>query len=70
MKKHLKEKDIIPRVIIIFLFEWKRIGEEEINMVEAPGLSMARAEPLEVLCKPNEVMIKLLSTLKILKYGV
>lgn len=44
-------------------FEWKRIGEEEVDMVEGPGLSMPKAKPLEVLCKPQEAMINLLSTL-------
>lgn len=48
---------------LIQSFEWKRIGEEEISMVEAIGISMPKAEPLEVLCKPNEAMINLLSTL-------
>lgn len=48
---------------LIQSFEWKRIGEEDINMVEAPGLSMPKAEPLEVLCKPHQHMINLLSPL-------
>ncbi|XP_030467559.1 cytochrome P450 81Q32-like [Syzygium oleosum] len=46
---------------LIQCFEWKRDGEEEIDMNEGTGLSMPKLEPLEVLCKPRESMIHPLS---------
>lgn len=51
---------------LIQSFEWERIGEEEIDMMEGPGLSMPKAKPLEVLCRPRRLGVSLLlsSTLK------
>ncbi|KAJ9166294.1 hypothetical protein P3X46_021069 [Hevea brasiliensis] len=48
---------------LIQAFEWGRIGNEEINMTEGTGLSMPKAEPLEVLCKPRQAITNLLSAL-------
>lgn len=42
-------------------FEWERASKEEINMIEGTGLTMPRADPLEVLCRPRQAMINLLS---------
>lgn len=36
-------------------FKWERIGEEEIDMLEGPGLSMPKAKPLECFCSPREI---------------
>ncbi|KAF7846646.1 hypothetical protein BT93_L3971 [Corymbia citriodora subsp. variegata] len=46
---------------LIQCFEWKRIGEEEVDMVETEGLTVHREKPLEALCRPCEIMDKVLS---------
>ncbi|XP_048139188.1 isoflavone 3'-hydroxylase-like [Rhodamnia argentea] len=46
---------------LIQCFEWKRIGEEEVDMSEGEGLTMPKEKPLEALCKAREMMIKVLS---------
>ncbi|XP_030443543.1 cytochrome P450 81Q32-like [Syzygium oleosum] len=46
---------------LIQCFEWKRIGEEEINMDGGTGLSMPKKDPLEVLCRSSESMTHVLS---------
>ncbi|KAI7745884.1 hypothetical protein M8C21_007305 [Ambrosia artemisiifolia] len=38
---------------IIQLFEWKKIGMEEVDMTAFYGLSMAKLKPLVALCKPR-----------------
>ncbi|KAF8017353.1 hypothetical protein BT93_H2521 [Corymbia citriodora subsp. variegata] len=45
---------------LIQCFEWKRIGEQEVDMVEVEGLTMHREKPLEALCRPREFMDKVL----------
>ncbi|XP_050266062.1 cytochrome P450 81Q32-like [Quercus robur] len=45
---------------LIQCFEWDKIGESEINMLEEAGIVIPRAEPLEALCKPRQTMINLL----------
>lgn len=44
---------------MIQCFEWKRIGEKEINMNEGKGLSMPKFEPLEAMCKARPIINKL-----------
>ncbi|XP_065874586.1 cytochrome P450 81Q32-like [Euphorbia lathyris] len=48
---------------LIQCFEWERIGEEEIDLMEGTGLSMPKAVPLEAICKPRQNMVNLLSAL-------
>ena len=48
---------------LIQCFEWKRIGEEEIDMMEGEGITMPKAEPLIALCKPRDVMENVLLNL-------
>ncbi|KAI3411340.1 uncharacterized protein J3R85_018129 [Psidium guajava] len=45
---------------LIQCFEWKRMGEQEVEMVEAEGLTMHMEKPLEALCRPREIMDKVL----------
>ncbi|CAL9002216.1 unnamed protein product [Prunus brigantina] len=45
---------------LIQCFEWKRVGEEEIDMTEGRGLTMPKFVPLEAMCKTRSVVNKLL----------
>lgn len=46
---------------VIQCFEWKRIGEDKVDMVESPGLTMPKARPLVACCKARPFVEKLLS---------
>ncbi|XP_010070611.2 cytochrome P450 81Q32 [Eucalyptus grandis] len=46
---------------LIQCFEWKRTGEEEVDMREGEGLTMPKDKPLEALCKAREIMNRILS---------
>ncbi|XP_022149478.1 cytochrome P450 81D1-like [Momordica charantia] len=45
--------------LLIQCYEWKKGGEEEIDMGEGGGITIHKAKPLEVMCKPRPVMDKL-----------
>ncbi|KAL3525652.1 hypothetical protein ACH5RR_014024 [Cinchona calisaya] len=40
-------------------FDWKRIGLEEIDLVEGIGASMPKAKPLEAMCKARDIVNKI-----------
>ncbi|KAK7252796.1 hypothetical protein RIF29_37010 [Crotalaria pallida] len=46
---------------LIQCFEWKRVSEEKIDMIEAPGTVMPKAIPLEARCKARPIIKKLFS---------
>lgn len=46
---------------VIQCFEWKRIGENQVDMIEGPGLTMPKAQPLVAYCKARPFVEKLLS---------
>ncbi|XP_061357359.1 cytochrome P450 81Q32-like [Gastrolobium bilobum] len=48
---------------LIQCFEWERIGDQEINMMEGVGLTMPKVEPLVAVCRPRQGMIKVLSNI-------
>ncbi|XVF23989.1 hypothetical protein REPUB_Repub13aG0087700 [Reevesia pubescens] len=60
-------KDLAPRAVSLVLgsliqcFEWKRVGEKEVDMTEGKGVTMPKAEPLVVLCKARNIANKLMS---------
>lgn len=46
---------------VIQCFEWKRIGENQVDMIEGPGLTLPKAQPLVAYCKARPFVEKLLS---------
>lgn len=48
---------------LVQCFEWKRVGDEEVDLTEGQGLAVPLATPLQVLCKPRDAMIDLLARL-------
>ncbi|KAH7848169.1 hypothetical protein Vadar_034587 [Vaccinium darrowii] len=43
---------------LIQCFEWERVGQDPVDLSEGNGLTMPKAEPLEVRCKARDVMKK------------
>jgi cytochrome P450 len=48
---------------MIQCFDWKRIGDELVDLTEGSGLTLRKAIPLEAMYCPRENMIKVLSGL-------
>ncbi|KAM4121606.1 hypothetical protein ACB094_01G018500 [Castanea mollissima] len=48
---------------LIQCFEWKRIGEDMVDMTEKLGLTMHKAQPLLAKCRPRPTMANFLSQL-------
>ncbi|KAG8377507.1 hypothetical protein BUALT_Bualt08G0040100 [Buddleja alternifolia] len=48
---------------VIQCFDWERVGEELVDMTEAVGLTLPRAQPLMASCKVRPVAEKLLRNL-------
>ncbi|KAL1354642.1 isoflavone 2'-hydroxylase [Arachis hypogaea] len=46
---------------LIQCFDWKRIGEEEVDMTEGHGTLMSKAIPLEAQCKARPIITKIFS---------
>ncbi|KAF7841463.1 isoflavone 2'-hydroxylase-like [Senna tora] len=49
--------------LLVQAFEWKKIGDGEIDMTEGGGLTLPKVEPLVALIRPRPEMITLLSQL-------
>ncbi|KAL0332293.1 UNVERIFIED_CONTAM: cytochrome [Sesamum calycinum] len=45
---------------LIQCFEWERVSSEEVDLAEGVGLTMPKLKPLEVVCRPRQVMLKVL----------
>lgn len=37
--------------------EWRRLGEEEVDMEEGAGMTMPKAKPLEALCMARGIIV-------------
>ncbi|KAJ9186795.1 hypothetical protein P3X46_002329 [Hevea brasiliensis] len=46
---------------VLQCFEWERVGKEMVDMTEGAGLTMPKAQPLIVKCRPRPSMVNLLS---------
>ncbi|KAH7846420.1 hypothetical protein Vadar_013847 [Vaccinium darrowii] len=44
---------------LIQCFEWKRVGEDLVDLTEGKGATMTKAKPLEAMCKARDIMKKL-----------
>ncbi|EYU44450.1 hypothetical protein ABFS82_08G054200 [Erythranthe guttata] len=45
---------------LIQCFEWERLGAEEVDLAEGAGLTMPKLNPLVAICRPREIMLKVL----------
>uniref|UniRef100_A0A1W7HBR9 (+)-piperitol/(+)-sesamin synthase n=1 Tax=Scoparia dulcis TaxID=107240 RepID=A0A1W7HBR9_SCODU len=39
-------------------FDWKRMSQEEVDLTEGVGLTMPKLKPLEAMCRPRDIMLK------------
>ena len=46
---------------LIQCFDWKRVGQEEIDMTEGDGLTMPKVQPLVAMCRARLIMNKVLA---------
>ncbi|XP_054823942.1 cytochrome P450 81E8-like [Prosopis cineraria] len=51
----------LATAVMIQCFDWKRVGEEALDLTAAHGLVMRKATPLEVLCKARPIINKIQS---------
>ncbi|OAY50995.1 cytochrome P450 81Q32 [Manihot esculenta] len=47
--------------LVLRCFEWERVGKEMVDMTEGVGLTMPKAQPLLIKCRPRPSMVNLLS---------
>ncbi|KAL0377856.1 UNVERIFIED_CONTAM: cytochrome [Sesamum radiatum] len=45
---------------LIQCFEWERVSSEEVDLAEGVGLTMPKLKPLEAVCRPRQVTLKVL----------
>ncbi|KAJ9560138.1 hypothetical protein OSB04_005298 [Centaurea solstitialis] len=49
--------------VLIQCFEWKRVGDELVDLSEGKGLTMPKEKPLEAMCKVRQIMSEVLMEL-------
>ncbi|KAK6125305.1 hypothetical protein DH2020_040953 [Rehmannia glutinosa] len=45
---------------LIQCFDWENVNIEAVDLAEGVGLTMPKLKPLEAMCKPREIMLKVL----------
>ncbi|KAF7849469.1 hypothetical protein BT93_L0763 [Corymbia citriodora subsp. variegata] len=45
---------------LVQCFEWKRVSQESVDMAEGRGATMPKVVPLEAICKPRTIMVKII----------
>ncbi|KAI7753014.1 hypothetical protein M8C21_028611 [Ambrosia artemisiifolia] len=48
---------------LVQCFEWERVSEELVRLTEGKGLTMPKDEPLKAMCKPRQIMSRVLMDL-------
>ncbi|KAK9950075.1 hypothetical protein M0R45_005580 [Rubus argutus] len=56
----LKPELGLPLASLIQCFEWERVSEKEVDMMEGKGLTMPKLVPLVAMCKPCSFLNKVL----------
>jgi len=44
-------------------FEWRRVGDESVDMSEGGGLALSRAHPLKAMYRPRESLADYLGSM-------